>query len=139
MDDKPLTHDDELIQERREKVNFMLMKGATEVAIAKQLNVSEKTIQRDVGFLKEQAGLWINDLAKDGAVYECKMVLEKLKDSERELNIMLQKDKLPMETRQKLLKQRDENVTLQAQFVLEGPTLFAMKKGMAEMRFENEI
>ena len=136
---KRLSDTDEAIKERREKVNFLLMKGGTELAIAKQLGVSERTVQRDVAFLKEMSAVWLSDLTKDGAIFECKMALDKLKDTERQLNALLQDKNLPREDKMKLLKQRDENVTLQAQFVLEGPTLHAIRRGMSEMRQHDDF
>ena len=145
MEDDKLSNDEREIKERREKVNYLLIKGATEKTIAKQLGVSERTITRDVKFIREQASTWVDDLGKEGAIYECKLALDKLKDSELELNRIIQKLKdsttIPEVEKEltiaKLVKQKDDNVTLQAQFVLEGPTLYAMKRGMSQLRFND--
>ena len=114
--------------ERREKVSMMLSHGYTQIQIAQKLGVNRRTIVRDKAFLIEDAQKWINDLARDGFVFETKITLDMLKDTTRQLNEMLDQDDLSREERRKLLKQRDENIALQLQLIAEGPLIHSMRK-----------
>ena len=119
--------------ERRNNVNKLLLKGATQDEIAKKLNVSIATIERDVHSLKEISGVWLDELAKKGMVHEWKTNLDKLRDTERNLNLILQDPNLPRDDRLRVLKQRDDNIALQTQFLMDGPALHAIKKHMGDL------
>jgi len=114
--------------ERREKVSMMLSHGYTQIQIAQRLGVNRRTIVRDKTFLKEAAQKWINDLAKDGFVFETKMALDMLKDTKRQLNEMLDQDDITREERCKLLKQRDYNIHLQLTLLAQGPVVASIRK-----------
>ena len=118
---------------RRDKVNRLLLKGATQLEISKQLQISISTVERDVKAIKEMASQWLDDLAKKGIVHEWKIGLEKLRDTERNLNTILQDPALPRDDRLKVLKQRDENIALQTQFLMDGPALHAIKSHMNDV------
>ena len=118
---------------RRDKVNRLLLKGATQLEISKQLQISISTVERDVKAIKEMASQWLDDLAKKGIIHEWKIGLEKLRDTERNLNTILQDPALPRDDRLKVLKQRDENIALQTQFLMDGPALHAIKSHMNDV------
>lgn len=118
---------------RRDKVNRLLLKGATQLEISKQLQISISTVERDVKAIKEMASQWLDDLAKKGIVHEWKIGLEKLRDTERNLNTILQDPALPRDDRLRVLKQRDENIALQTQFLMDGPALHAIKSHMNDV------
>ena len=46
---------------RRDKVNRLLLKGATQLEISKQLQISISTVERDVKSIKEMASQWLDD------------------------------------------------------------------------------
>ena len=121
------------VNERRDKVNRLLLKGANQIEIAKQLQTSISTVERDVRAIKELASSWLDDLAKKGIVHEWKIGLDKLKDTERNLNTILQDPALPRDDRLRVLKQRDENIALQTQFLMDGPALHAIKSHMNDI------
>ena len=123
---------------RRDKVNRLLLKGATQLEISKQLQISISTIERDVKSIKEMASQWLDDLAKKGIVHEWKIGLEKLRDTERNLNTILQDPALPRDDRLRVLKQRDENIALQTQFLMDGPALHAIKSHMNDVGEAND-
>ena len=120
------------IIERRNNVNKLLLKGATQDEIARNLKVSISTVERDVHSLKEMSSVWLDELAKSGMVHEWKINLDKLRDTERNLNQLLQDANLPRDDRLRILKQRDENIALQTQFLMDGPALHAIKKHMGD-------
>lgn len=123
---------------RRDKVNRLLLKGATQLEISKQLQISISTVERDVKAIKEMASQWLDDLAKKGIVHEWKIGLEKLRDTERNLNTILQDPALPRDDRLRVLKQRDENIALQTQFLMDGPALHAIKSHMNDVGEAND-
>ena len=123
---------------RRDKVNRLLLKGATQLEISKQLQISISTVERDVKSIKEMASQWLDDLAKKGIVHEWKIGLEKLRDTERNLNTILQDPALPRDDRLRVLKQRDENIALQTQFLVDGPALHAIKSHMNDVGEAND-
>jgi len=116
--------------ERKEKVSYLLIKGHKEIEIAKILGVSRKTIVRDVAYLKEASHTWLEDLVKTGVIFESKLAIDKLKDNEMRIRVLLEKTDLKIEQQAKLIKQLDDNVSLQLQMLLEGPTILAMRRGM---------
>ena len=126
------------VNERRDKVNRLLLKGANQIEIAKQLQTSISTVERDVRAIKELASSWLDDLAKKGIVHEWKIGLDKLKDTERNLNTILQDPALPRDDRLRVLKQRDENIALQTQFLMDGPALHAIKSHMNDVGEAND-
>ena len=133
------------MEQRRIKINFMLTKGMTEGEIATNIGVSLSTIEKDVAWLRNASKSWIDTLAKGGFVFEWQKHQEKVRDSERQLNVMLEETitdpinpkkpdgkpnliyKVQGEMRAKMLKQRDDNVALQNQMMLDGPTVHIMK------------
>ena len=123
---------------RRDKVNRLLLKGATQLEISKQLQISISTVERYVKSIIEMASQWLDDLAKKGIVHEWKIGLEKLRDTERNLNTILQDPALPRDDRLRVLKQRDENIALQTQFLMDGPALHAIKSHMNDVGEAND-
>jgi IS30 family transposase len=122
------------ILERRDKVAYLLAMNLTEVQIAKQLGVSRETIVGDVHWLKANSLGWLDDQARQGFIFKCKLAMEALEDTNRQLNKMIQDTsdehgnvKNP-QLRMRLLRQRDENLALQIQLLGEGPTLMSLNK-----------
>lgn len=116
--------------ERREKVSYLLTQGQNETEIGKILQVSRRTVVRDVSFLKEASQRWLDDLIKAGFVFEAKLALEKLRDNEIRLRKLLKFSLEPLDE-MKIIRQLDNNIISQLQMLVEGPTLYGMKKAMS--------
>ena len=134
------------INKRREKVNLGRIKGATAKEISLSLNVSVRTVERDMNFLDSQSEIWLDNLARNGMIHEWKNNLDKLKNTERALNNMIDGDIVEVKDESgrvqkklvkpktqvliRMLKQRDENIALQTQLLMDGPALHAIKTHM---------
>jgi len=131
---------------RRNRVLFCKIKGLGPTEIVRQFAekgevISLSTIEKDLQFLKEESKTWIDNLAKGGGIiHEWHLGLEKLKDTEKEYNRMLNMKKPPKdendtdpglaydgEIRLHVLKLRDDNVLAQRQYLLDGPAVHIMK------------
>jgi|GEM_PF-3232805 len=118
-------HSDE-IRERREKV-ASLMKFKTGSEIAKDLDCSLVTVARDVAFLKKSARYWLDDLARDGFIYEYKISLDELKENRAELKSLYKNSTEPFEKRM-LLKDIEANILSYIKLLSEAPTVLAFKR-----------
>jgi len=114
-------------KQRIEQVSYYLVKGVPELEIAKILNVSRKTIVRDVAYLKKASQNWIDGLAKDGFIFEYKLALDKIKDRENELQ-KLYKESKEISQKLQILKALDENTKMYLELLGERPTIHAIKR-----------
>ena len=121
----PKRHADE-IRERREKI-ASLMKFKTGSEIAKELDCSLVTVARDVAHLKKSARYWLDDLARDGFIYEYKISLDELKESRAELKSLYKNSTDPFEKRM-LLKDIEANILSYIKLLSEAPTVLAFKR-----------
>jgi len=121
----PKKHSDE-IRERREKI-ASLMKFKTGSEIAKELDCSLVTVARDVAHLKKSARYWLDDLARDGFIYEYKISLDELKESRAELKSLYKNSTDPFEKRM-LLKDIEANILSYIKLLSEAPTVLAFKR-----------
>ena len=121
------------IMQRREKVAIFLTKTKTENEIALKLGDSRQTIVRDVAYLKKESQKWLDDLAKEGFVYEFKLTLDKIRDHERELHrLYTESDDISQKTQ--ILKALNENAKLYLELLGETPTVHAYKKAMKKIQ-----
>ena len=126
------------IQKRREQVSFLLVKGKSEIEIAKELDVHRNTIVKDVSYLKEYSQNWLNGLAKNGFIFEYKIALDKIRDHERELQRLYENsndDSIKIH----ILKLLDENTKLYLELIGESPTVHAYRKAMSRSTEENLV
>lgn len=100
------------LQERREKVCHLLVKGCKQLDIADQLGVSRETITRDVRFLKVQAITWFKTVRTADFIFEYTMLLEKLKDFEFDMRQMI-KNSNDNSEKIKFIKPLQDNIELQ--------------------------
>src|SRR5215211_6639092 len=115
------------IEERRRKVASLLAQSMTESEIAKQLNVDQSTISRDVKALKQLSQQFIYDLAKSDLAYYYKQCLNGIEEAKRKAweifrnNSLSEKDKL---SALKIIKECDES-----KFALfkDGPSVLNVK------------
>jgi DNA-binding transcriptional ArsR family regulator len=64
------------IEERRRKVASLIAQSMTETEIAKQLDVDQSTISRDIKVLKELSQRFVYDLAKSDLAYYYKQCID---------------------------------------------------------------
>jgi hypothetical protein len=121
----PKKHSDE-IRERREKV-AALIKFKTEEAIAIDLDCSRETIARDVAFLKKTAQDWLDDLAKDGFIFEYKIALEEIKENRNKLKNLYNNATEDFDKRL-IVKDSDANIALYIKLLSEAPTVLAFRR-----------
>lgn len=121
----PKKHSEE-IRERREQV-ASLMKFKTGSEIAKDLDCSLVTVARDIAFLKKSARYWLDDLARDGFIYEYKISLDELKENRAKLKKLYENATDPFEKRT-LLKDIDANILSYIKLLSEAPTVLAFKR-----------
>mgnify|MGYP001573089000 CR=1 FL=1 len=107
---------EQMITQRREKVAHFLIKGYPEAEIAKMVNVSRETVVRDVRVIKMQARGWYANLATVEYLYEYKMMFDKLKDYEYELQQMKNEAK-DISDKIKITKALQDNIFLQLKLV----------------------
>lgn len=77
-------------EKRLRKVSYLLLKGYNESEIAKQLQVSRRTVVRDVLQLKQDADKWLDDLVAQGYIFEVKQSLDFFRTLRTELFEMLE-------------------------------------------------
>jgi DNA-binding transcriptional ArsR family regulator len=120
------------IEERRRNIASMLAQSMTETEIAKQLNVDQSTISRDVKALKGMSQQFVFDLAKSDLAYYYKQCINGIEEVRRKTWEMLRGDveHPPLMTPKdkllalKLIKECDE-----AKFALfkDGPSIVTVK------------
>lgn len=119
------------VQERREKVSSFLMHHVTSpLEIAKQLReqypeLDYETVRNDIRAIKKNTRPWLIGLAKDGYAFDAKLVIDKLKAQEKELESMKQETKDPKEKRE-IMRQIAETALARIQVEGDGPTFLAV-------------
>ncbi len=100
------------IEERRRRVASLLAQSLTETEIARELNVNQSTISRDVKALKELSQQFVYDLARSDLAYYYKQCIDGIEEVKRKAweifrnNSLSEKDKL---LALKLIKECDES------------------------------
>lgn len=130
----PKKHSHE-IRERREKV-ASLIKYKTEEEIAKELDCSRETIARDVAFLKQTAQDWLDDLARNGFIFEYKTALDELKENRNKLRKLYGEETKSSE-KIKIVRNMDANIELYIRLLSEAPTVLAFRRKTAVVGVEN--
>lgn len=115
---------------RREKVAHYLTQGYNETEIAKFMKVSRQTIVRDVAELKKESRPWLDDLAKNGFIFEYRLGFEKLKETASRLESLYHEAKTSKE-KLAILKQKDENTVLYLKLLSESPTIHSLRKAVS--------
>lgn len=115
----------EKLRKRREEISSLLLRGYREYEIAVKLNVSIRTVARDVAFLKKESKEWESGLASDGFRYEYKLAFDRVKYHGNELYKIYSETTDP-KLRVMILRSLDENVKLCVQ-LLEAPTIQSLK------------
>jgi hypothetical protein len=115
------------IEERRRQVASLLSKSATETQIAKELNVDQSTISRDIKVLKEMSQRFVYDLAKSDLAYYYKQSIDGIEEAKKESWKIFHDDMVPV--KEKLLALRIIIQSNEARFKLlsEGPSVLTIK------------
>jgi len=118
------------IEERREKIVELVGEYGkiTNKQIGKVLGISEPTVERDMKAIQEQSWSWVNKLAKEGYVFECRMAFSKLAAISRSLHQRFRQHGENMETDElvKLTAQIAKIETLKIQ-IIQQPTLYTLR------------
>lgn len=122
---------DEQIEERRQKiVSFFGEYGETlsTKQLAKIMNVSVATIERDLKALRTDSFQWVSELAKQGYVYECRMTYSKLSGLSAKLLKRLKSEEatLPIDDICKLAQQISKLEEAKMS-IIQSPTLYNLK------------
>jgi IS30 family transposase len=117
------------IEERRRKVASLLAQSMTESEIAKQLNVDQSTISRDVKALKELSQKFIYDLAKSDLAYYYKQSIDGIEEAKREAWRIYRNNNNEVSLKEKLsaLKLIVESNEARFKLLSEGTSILAVK------------
>jgi hypothetical protein len=126
------------IKARTDKVSHHLVRGKSESEIAKILKTRRNTIVRDVNYLKRSAQDWLDELAKDGFIFEYWLALEKIKDYERRLQDLFTESEDVGEKIQ-IMQILHENCKVQLELLGETPTVYAYKRAISKMKEKQNV
>ncbi len=116
-------------KERREMVVECLRKNMSETRIAKELGFHRQTIVRDVADLKKDSQNWLDGLAKNGFIFECRMTLDIVKNTGARLEELYNNvDNSSLKLA--ILEQIDRNAKLHLELLGETPTIHAYREAM---------
>ena len=108
-------------------MSYNLRKGMSETKIAETLGVSRQTVVRDVKFLKNNSQDWLDGLARDGFIFEYKLVLDNLKEFDYEL-AKLYSETSDERLKLDILKTRADHKKVFLELLGETPTVYALRK-----------
>jgi hypothetical protein len=116
------------IEERRRRVASLLTQSRTEEEIARELNVDQSTVSRDITTLKEMSQQFIYDLAKSDLAHCYKQCINGIEEAKRQVWDMIRTGMLT--PKDKLLALRLVKECNESQFSLfkDGPSVLNMKK-----------
>jgi len=126
------------IRDRREQVSYLLIRGKTETQIAKEINVDRRTIVRDVSFLKKASHSWLDNLAKEGFIYEYKLSLDKIRNHEQELQKLYDQTN-DISQKIQIIKLLDDNSKLYLELLGETPTVHAYKQALKKTQDQKNV
>jgi len=112
------------IGERREKVSEFILQGYSEREISKILEISNKTISRDVKILKKESIKYLRMFPTQEYLFVYKLTVDKLQSYELQLNQL--KEKTSTENKIKIIRELHKNVDLQVK-MLASPMLYHIK------------
>ena len=117
------------IEERRRKVASFLAQSFTETEIAKELDVDQSTISRDVKALKELSQKFVYNLAKSDLAYYYKQCIDGIEEAKREAWKIYHNNNNEVSVKEKLcaLKLIVESNEARFKLLSEGPSVLAVK------------
>jgi IS30 family transposase len=117
------------IEERRRKVASFLAQSFTETEIAKELDVDQSTISRDVKALKELSQKFVYNLAKSDLAYYYKQCIDGIEEAKREAWKIYHNNNNEVSVKEKLcaLKLIVESNEARFKLLSEGPSVLAVR------------
>ena len=119
-----------VIRERREKLWTLLTRGMKTCEIAKELNVDNSTVSRDIKFLTAQSQNYLNNLAKETLPFMYQTSIEGIRSILKECWAIYQSQDLRINMYQKLAALKLAKECNEAIFNLvdEGPSVMYLKQ-----------
>jgi DNA-binding transcriptional ArsR family regulator len=117
------------IESRRRTVASLLAQSMTETEIAKQLNVDQSTISRDIKVLKKLSQRFVYDLAKSNLAFYYRQCLSGIEEVKRRVWKIINNKSADLSTRDKLLALKLILDCNESKFELfkEGPAIMQIK------------
>ena len=117
------------IEERRRKVASLLAQSMTEEEIARQLNVDQSTISRDIKVLKHMSQQFVYDLAKSDLAYCYKQCIDGIEEVKRKAWEAYRSNDVSLKPKDRLLALKLIKECDEAKFTLfkEGPSIMNLK------------
>ena len=119
-----------VIRERREKLWTLLTRGMKTYEIAKELNVDNSTVSRDIKYLTAQSQNYLNSLAKETLPFMYQTSIEGIRSILKECWTIYQSQDLRINMYQKLAALKLAKECNEAIFNLvdEGPSVMYLKQ-----------
>ena len=119
-----------VIRERREKLWTLLTRGMKTYEIAKELNVDNSTVSRDIKYLTAQSQNYLNNLAKETLPFMYQTSIEGIRSILKECWTIYQSQDLRINMYQKLAALKLAKECNEAIFNLvdEGPSVMYLKQ-----------
>ena len=123
---------------RREMIRDLLIRGYSQEKIAEKLNVSPRTVRRDVRKIREGSKYWLENLAKGEFVDNYRETLDGLKLDLMELNEMLGEEDMKKDPnlRLKIIKQITEIRGNYCQMLIKGPMVWSINYTLKDRSYE---
>ena len=117
------------IEDRRRRVASLLAQSMNETEIAKQLNVNQSTISRDIKVLKQLSQKFVYDLAKSDLAFYYKQCLVGIEEVGRRAWEIFNNNSTDLSTRDKLLALKLIIDCNESKFALfkDGPAIMQVK------------
>jgi transposase len=115
------------IEERRRKVSCLIAQSMTEFEVARELNVDQSTISRDIKALKEQSQRFVYDLAKSDLAYYYKQCIDGIEEVKRKAWEMLRSGSLIEKDKLSALKVIKECNEAKFSLFKDGPSVMNLK------------
>lgn len=118
------------INERRQKLWTLLTRGLKTYEIAKELNIDQSAISRDIKYLTEQSHNYLNDLAKQTLPFMYQTSIEGIRDVIKECWSIYQSSDQRINMYHKLAALKLIKECHEARFSLvnDGPSLLALRQ-----------
>jgi hypothetical protein len=117
-----------VVNERRQQVWFLMLKGHNVHSIKKTLNISNPTIYRDLQFLTKKSKEYIYDMAKGTHVLMYQRAIEGIGLTLREAWNKFNDSKVPEKQKVSYLRLTKECNELMMQLTVNGPSVMAMEE-----------
>ncbi len=125
-------------EKRRKEVQELLFAGYTQEKIAEKLNISVRTVSREIGKIRDGAKTWMDDLAFKSFVHLYRENLGGIKQDIMYLRDMLEDDSVKSDNHLKLkiIKQIGESRYKYGELLHKGPMVWSIDKVLKKKTIE---